>query len=311
MKIFQFSRFLFGASRYIRWSLIIVSIALVALMLATLVTTMSNRDDIDSFSKENLDHEQTSADWYQYILVGALIVAFIASLLLVFHNKRVSRLQSIQNDQSEASVATLDQNTQEAIQRRRQLDAAYKGLENRYKELETENLKLNARSHEQIARVEHQPRRVGTPEQQASARHIPVEAPEQETSPSHIPVVTPEQQTSARHIPPAKEQWLIEKLAPLRGKSIIVTAMANDRESIVFARELMKYFSSAGWLTTGLDQLVYPGKPVGLQWRVKTTPNPLAEYLAANFKTLGFDSSILPVTDLPVGDIELNVLYKP
>ena len=123
--------------------------------------------------------------------------------------------------------------------------------------------------------------------------------------------MTPEQQTSARHIPPAKEQWLIEKLAPLRGKSIIVTAMANDRESIVFARELMKYFSSAGWLTTGLHQLVYPGKPVGLQWRVKTTPNPLAEYLAANFKTLGFDSSILPVTDLPVGDIELNVLYKP
>ena len=270
---------------------------MIALMLAADITTMMNKDDIDSFSKEKLDHEQTVADWYNYILVGGLLIAFTASLLLVFHNKRVSRLQSLQKDQSEASVAALNQDAQEAIERRKQLDADYKGLESRYKDLENENLKLNARADEQLAKVEHQPKRVETSEQETSARDIPVE--------------TPEQEPSARHIPSDKEQWLIEKLAVIKGKGITVTAMANDRESIVFARELMRYFSSAGWVTTGLDQLVYPGKPAGLQWRVKTTPNALAEYLALNFKTLGFNSSILLVPDLPIGDIELNVLYKP
>jgi predicted nucleic acid-binding Zn-ribbon protein len=342
-----------GASRYIRGSLIIACIVMVALMLATDITTMTNKYDRDSFSKEKLDHEQTIAERYVYILVGALLVAFIASLLLVFHNKRISRLQSLQIDQSEASVAAVNQDAQKAIERGKQLDVDYKGLEMRYKDLENAHLKLSVRANEHIPRVEHLSKRVETPDQETSARHTPVETPVQEANARHTPVETPVQEANARHIPVEKQvqeanarhipvekqvqeanarhipvekqvqeidarhisldkvQWLIDKLAPLKGKSIMVTAMANDRESIVFARELMRYFSSAGWLTTGLDKLVYPGKPVGLQWRVKSTPNPLAEYLAANFKTLGFDSGILLVPDLPVGEIELNVFYKP
>ena len=105
------SRNLSIASRYIRWVLAIALTVSVVIIVAREIIAMTNQYDINIFSKEKLNSEQYSTDFYNYVLVFAIFITLISTVLLIFHNGRLSKLkdlqlQQVENSQAESALKT-------------------------------------------------------------------------------------------------------------------------------------------------------------------------------------------------------------
>jgi hypothetical protein len=92
----------------------IIAITTAIVIIAAMETTdMTNKYDMSTFSKEKLDLEQISTNFYNYILVFAIFITLVSSIFLIFHNNRLSKLKDLQSQEFEKSQNESRQKTAE------------------------------------------------------------------------------------------------------------------------------------------------------------------------------------------------------
>jgi hypothetical protein len=248
---------------------------MIVIIAETEITTMTKKYDINKFSKDQLTEEQNSVNRYNYILVGALFISLVATILLLFHNDRVSTLESLQHDEQDEKIATSYREAHQSIENEKATDLE---LQKTKLELEKERnrrliLEKNVGKHEtEIATHSDQ---IGT--LKFEAKKI------EDAAKSIIP----------RRISDKDFNILRSILSTYPGNKHISLgySQGSSDDTAPLANRISSIFEAAGWTVGHIQIFIYNPLPTGIQINVNSDSlskeNQKATFIFRAFESIG------------------------